>query len=188
MKKIMLMTAIIVLTGMAGFTQAFEKGSQAINLGIGFGNMYYSGSQYYGFFPSVSGSYEYGIVEVPMGSKLTGVVSVGGYMGWSASNYKQNWDDYYYRYNTYIFAVRGNYHFIFHDKFDPYAGVWFGGRINAGHWKGNGNHPDDWEPAKSGVAGGAYVGARWFFNDHIAVYSEMGYMISVFNVGVTFKF
>jgi len=188
MKKTILITAVIVLMGMAGFTQSFEKNSQAINLGLGFGNTDYSGSKYYGFFPSVSGSYEYGIVRVPMGSKLTGVVSVGGYLGWSASNYKENWDDYYYRYNTFIFAVRGNYHFIFHDKFDPYAGIWFGGRIHGGQWKGNGNHPDDWEPAKSAPAAGVYLGARWFFTENFAVYSELGYLISVFNIGVTFKF
>ena len=188
MKKFIIMLTVLVLTSMAGFTQAFEKGSQAINLGIGFGNTDYTGSKYYGFFPSVSGSYEYGIVAVPMGSRLTGIVSVGGYVGWSTSNYKENWEDYYYRYSTVIIAVRGNYHFIFHDKFDPYAGIWVGGRIHGGQWKGNKNHPDNWEPAKSSPAAGAYIGARWFYNENIAVYSELGYLISVFNVGVTFKF
>jgi hypothetical protein len=187
MKKLMLMMAMLVLAGMAGFTQSFEKGSQAINLGIGFGNTSYYESYYYGFFPSISGSYEYGIARVPMGSQLTGVISIGGYLGWSTSNYEKNWDDNYYHYNTFIIAARGNYHFIFHDRFDPYAGVWFGGRINSGKWKGNDNHPEDWEPAKSSPAAGVYVGARWFFNPNIAVYAELGYLISVFNVGITFK-
>jgi len=185
----MLVTAMIVFTGMAGFTQAFEKGSNAINLGMGFGNTAYHESYYYGFFPSLSGSYEYGIVNVPMGSKLNGVVSVGGYLGWSTSNYDKDWnEDYYYHYNNFIIAVRGNYHFIFHDRFDPYAGLWFGGRIQAGHWKGNGDHPEDWEPAKSSPAAGVYVGARWFFTEGFGVYAEMGYLISVINIGVTFKF
>jgi hypothetical protein len=188
MKKCMLMTVMILFTGMAGFTQAFEKGANAINLGIGFGNTYYHGNDYYGFFPSISGSYEHGIVRIPMGSEMTGVISIGGYLGWTASNYEQDWDDYYYRYSTVIVAVRSNYHFIFHDRFDPYAGVWIGGRINGGHWKGNGNHPDDWEPAKPSPAGGVYIGARWFFTENFAIYSELGYLISVFNIGVTFKF
>jgi len=34
MKKTILITAVIVLMGMAGFTQSFEKNSQAINLGL----------------------------------------------------------------------------------------------------------------------------------------------------------
>jgi hypothetical protein len=188
MKKIILITAMLVMAGLASYTQSFEKGANAINLGIGFGSTDYNGSYYSGFFPSFSGSYEYGIVNVPMGSKLTGVVSLGGYLGWSASNYDENWDNYYYRYNTFIIAFRGNYHFIFHDRFDPYAGIWVGGRIHGGGWKGNGNHPEDWEPAKSSPAAGAYIGARWFFTDNFAVYSELGYLISVFNLGVTFKF
>lgn len=182
------MTAMVVFIGMAGFTQSFEKSSQAINLGVGFGNTAYFGSYYSGFSPSFSVSYEHGIVEVPMGSKLTGVISVGGYLGWSTSHYDNNWDDVYYRYNTFIIAARGNYHFIFHDRFDPYAGVWFGAKINGGSWQGNGNHPENWDPAKSGPTGGAYIGARWFFGETFAVYAEMGYLISVMNVGVTFKF
>lgn len=183
----MLILAMIVLTGMTGFTQVFEKGSQAINLGIGLLNTGYSGGYYSGFFPSVSGSYEYGIVEIPMGSKLTGVVSAGGYLGWSTSKYAYNWDNIYYRYNTFIIAVRGNYHFIFHEKLDPYAGIWFGAKIRTGGWHGEGSHPDNWHSASSGATGGAYLGARWYFNDKIAVYAELGYLISFFNVGVTFK-
>jgi hypothetical protein len=188
MKKILLMFAIIVMMGTMGFAQSFDKGSQAINLGMGFGNTAYHSSHYYGFFPSVSGSYEYGIAKIPMGSKLFGVVSLGGYLGWSASKYDEGWDDVYYRYNTVIIAFRANYHFIFHERFDPYGGIWVGAKINGGKWEGNGNHPDDWEPAKASPVGGAYLGARWFFTDRFAVYSEVGYLISVFNVGVTFKF
>lgn len=188
MKKLMILTALVVLTGVSGFAQSFEKGASAINLGMGFGNTGYTESHYYGFFPSVSVSYEYGIVRVPMGSQVNGVVSIGGYTGWSMANYDKNWEDNYYHYNTFIVAVRANYHFIFHNQFDPYAGVWLGAKINGGGWKGNGNHPDDWEPAKSSPAAGAYVGVRWFINNHVGVYSELGYLISVFNVGVTFKF
>ena len=189
MKKKLILVAMVILTGMAGFSQSFEKGASAINLGIGFGNTGYSDNYYYGTYPSVSVSYEYGIAKVPMGSKLNGVVSIGGYTGWSMSNYEENWnDEYYYRYTTLIMAVRANYHFIFHDRFDPYAGMWLGARIHGGGWKGNGNHPDDWNPAKTSPAAGAYIGVRWFFSEHVAVYSELGYLISVMNVGLTFKF
>jgi hypothetical protein len=58
----------------------------------------------------------------------------------------------------------------------------------AANWKGDGSHPGDWKPSKSTPAAGAYIGARWFFTDKFAVYSELGYLISVFNVGITFKF
>jgi len=187
MRKLILMAAMIVLTGVAGFSQVFEKGSQAINLGLGVGNTAYFGSYYSGLLPSFSASYEYGIVEVPMGSDLTGVVSVGGYLGWATSKYDYGWDDIYYLYNSIYIAARGNYHFIFHDKLDTYAGIWVGVKIVSGKWHGDGNYPDDWDEDSTGPAGGAYVGARWYFTDNFAVYSEIGYLISVFNAGVAFK-
>ena len=188
MRKIVLMTAMIVLIGMAGMAQVFEKGSQAINVGIGVGNTGYFNAYYSGFLPSISGSYEYGIVEVPMGTEMTGVVSVGGYLGGSMSKYSYaNWasDDYYLTTDA-IIAVRGNYHFVFHDQFDPYAGVAFGVRLQTSKWKGSGNDPDV-DYADTDPFGGAYAGARWYFTDNFAVYAEVGWLISVVNAGVTFK-
>ncbi len=189
MKKILLVVALVSLTGIASIAQPFGKGVQAINLDLGFGNTNYWGSYYSGFFPSISASYEYGIVEIPMGSDLTGVVSAGGYMGWSTSKYDYSWDDIYYRYNDFIIAARGNYHFLFHDQLDTYAGVWVGVDVVTGGWHGDGNHPDDddWDMASTGPTGGAYLGARWYFNDNFAVNAELGYLISILNVGVTWK-
>lgn len=183
------MAAMIVLISMAGFAQNFEKGSSAINLGIGFGNTSYFGSYYSGFLPSFSGSYEYGIVEVPMGSQLTGVVSVGGYLGFSMSKYSYSYwgsDDYYLTTDI-VVGVRGNYHFIFHDKFDPYAGIILGANLQNSKWRGDGADPDV-DFTDTTPFGGAYVGARYFFSDNFAVYAELGYLISVLNAGVTFKF
>lgn len=188
MRKLMLMMAMILLIGMAAFTQSFEKGSQAINLGIGVGNTAYFGSYYSGFLPSVSGSYEYGIVEIPMGSELTGVISVGGYMGASFSKYGDYGSGHdYYLTSDFIIAARGNYHFIFHDKLDTYAGIWFGVDIASSKWKGSNTDPGV-NYTSTGPTGGAYVGARWFFSDRFGVYAELGYLISVLNFGVTFKF
>jgi hypothetical protein len=188
MRKLILMTAMIALMGMAAFTQSFEKGSQAINIGLGFGNTSYFGSYYSGFLPSASGSYEYGIVEIPMGSQLTGVISVGGYLGASMSKYEfyGNSSEYYLTTNV-IIGARGNYHFIFHDKLDTYAGLWLGVDVVSEKWKGSGSDPN-LDYASTGVTGGAYAGARWLFSDNFGVYAEIGYLISVLNVGVTFKF
>ena len=187
MRKFVLVVAMVVLTGMAGFSQVFEKGSQAINLGLGVGNTNYWGSYYSGFLPSFSASYEYGIVEVPMGSELTGVVSVGGYMGVSLSKYNNNWsNDDYYLTSNFVLAVRGNYHFVFHDQFDPYAGIILGVDIQSQKWKGDGNDPNV-DYAETGPFGGAYAGARWFFSDNFAVFAELGWQVSVLTAGVTFK-
>ncbi len=186
-KSILLVFAMLLGTSMI-FAQPFEKGNHAINLGIGFGNTGYLGAGYKGFIPSISGSYEYGIVEIPMGAELKGVVGVGGYIGWATSRYEYTyWNDLSYHYNSIYFGARGNYHFIFMDKLDTYAGIWLGYKVVNGKWKGSGTVPSDWNATSSSVAGGAYVGARWYFTDTFAAYAELGYLISVFNIGVTFK-
>lgn len=186
-KSIFLVLAMLLGTSMI-FAQPFEKGAQAINVDIGFGNTGYMGTYYKGFVPSISGSYEYGIVEVPMGSELTGVVSVGGYLGWSTATYAYWSSDIKRVYNNITFGARGNYHFIFHDKLDTYAGVWLGYRISNGKWKGDSTIPPGWDDVKSSsVVGGAYVGARWYFTDSFAVNAELGYLISILNLGITFK-
>jgi len=185
MKKIFIALLLMLALGATSFSQVFEKGSQAINLGLGLGNTFPDNS-FYGFRPSLSASYEYGIVEVPMGSTLTGVVSVGGYLGWAGGTHKYS-DDVKYHVTNFYMAARGNYHFIFHDKLDTYAGIWLGGRISSDSWTGDGEYYDDLDDVSSGFAGGFYVGARWYFNDNWAAYSELGYLISFFNIGVTYK-
>ncbi len=185
-KSILLVFAMLLGTSMI-FAQPFEKGNHAINLGIGFGHTGYIGTYYKGFIPSISGSYEYGIVEVPMGAELTGVVGVGGYLGWSTGKYvySNNADRVY---NNVIFGARGNYHFIFMDKLDTYAGVWLGYRVTSWKWVGDGQVPSYWTDSRgSALVGGAYVGARYYFSDTFAVNAELGYLISVLNLGVTFK-
>ncbi len=189
MKKLMLMTAVIVLTGMAGFTQSFEKGSQAFNLDVGFVNTpYFTTSEYEGFYPSASISYEYGIVSIPMGTGLTGVVSVGPYAGFCTTRYNffDN-GDHYSIYDVDL-GLRGNYHFIFHEKLDTYAGVWIGANITNHVWNGDWEEPEGIYFAHgTGLAAGAYAGVRWFFTDILGVNAEVCWLMSVVNVGVTFK-
>jgi hypothetical protein len=190
MKKIIVLFIFLAIGFQAANAQVFAKGTSAINVGIGFGNTYYLGGSYYKFvMPAISASYEYGIVEVPMGSSLTGVVSIGGFLGWSSSKYQYNyWDNVYYMYNFILISARGNYHFIFNDKFDTYAGISLGYIIVNGSWKGSGTHPNDYSFASSKFYPGFYIGGRYYFNQSIGVFAELGYMLTVWNMGVSFKF
>jgi hypothetical protein len=182
MRKLILVMAMILMTGMVGFAQNFDKGSSGINAGIGLGPGYYGGG--YGFAFGVNGSYEYGIVKIPMGDKLHGVIGIGGLAGisWTTSNtYGGDW-----RYTNWTIAARGTYHFIFMDKFDPYAGILLGYRGQSWKWTGTGSGP--WDAGSSGgFTGGFFVGARYYFSDGFGVYAELGYLLNVLNVGVTFK-
>jgi hypothetical protein len=185
MRKLMLMAAMIALTGMAGFAQSFEKGNHGINAGIGLGNGYYGAGYNFGF--GINGSYEYGIVEVPMGSKLTGVVGVGGFAGVSFTSFSYDyWDDGKYKYTNWTIAARGVYHFIFHDQLDPYAGITLGYQGSSWNWTGDGSAPE-YSSTSGYFRGGFFVGARYFFTDNFAAYAELGYMINILNLGVSFK-
>ncbi len=191
MKKLSLLFVAIFLVFATAHSQdaVFGKNNSAINLGIGFGSTILHGVGYKMGFPSISVSYEYGIVEVPMGSKLTGVVSAGGLIGYGGAKYESSlWDNVSYNYNYFLFAARGNYHFIFHDKFDPYAGILIGYYILNGKWKGSGTYHDNWTANSGAFRAGVYVGARWFFTPAIAVFTELGYGMSYFTIGGTFKF
>lgn len=187
MKKLSLLMVFCFLVLASAQSQGdnFGEGSSAINVGVGFGNTVYSG--YDMGFPSISASYEYGIVEIPMGSSLKGIVGVGGLVGFGGAKKDYGWGKI--KANYFIVAARGNYHFIFHEKFDPYAGIilgyYFGNsevEYNPGYTWWN------WEDNSNGFHGGGYVGARWFFTPAIAAFTELGWNVSIFTVGATFKF
>ena len=167
MTKTILMMFLFSLIGMASYAQSFEKGNNGINLGVGLGSGYYYGIGV-GF--GVNASYEYGIVKVPMGSELTGVVGVGGIVGASFSSFGTGL----------LFAVRGSYHVIFHNKIDPYIAIALGYRGYAFS-----------STYSSGVYGdfgfSAVLGARYFFTKKIGVYTELGYMLNIFNLGLSIK-
>lgn len=184
MRKVILMTALIMMAGLAGMAQSFEKGSQAVNIGIGLGPGWRSGSL--GFSFGVNGSYEYGIVEVPMGSTLTGVVGVGGIAGAGFSGATYGLVDNYSSINYFV-AARGNYHFIFHDDFDPYASVLIGFHGYSDKWKGDGPEPPKTTYSGGDFRAGVVVGARYLFSDKFGVYAELGYLLHVFNAGITYK-
>jgi hypothetical protein len=182
MRKLMLITAMILLAGMVGFAQKFDEGSHGINVGMGLGPGYYGSG--YGFAFGVNGSYEYGIVKIPMGSKLDGVIGIGGLAGVSLTTLNEFGGDW--RYTNWTLCARGTYHFVFMDKFDPYAGIVLGLMGTSWKWKGDNTIPDE-TGSSIDFRGGFFVGARYYFTDSFGVYAEMGYLLNFFNAGVTFK-
>ena len=195
MKKVSLLFAGLMLVFFTAQSQGdpFGKGSSAINLGIGFGNTVYTGSAYNMAWPTISASYELGIVEVPMGSSLKGIVGVGGLIAFGGSKYDYSYGAWGYdvKSNYFVVAARGNYHFIFHDKFDPYAGIILGyyfGNSKVTYTSGYPSYAPTWSGDDNGFYGGAYAGARWFFTPAFAVFSELGWNVAIFTIGATLKF
>ncbi len=185
MKKIIFTTVFSLLFCGLISAQSFETGNSVVNIGIGYPSAIHGGN-YYDWKPSITASYEYGIVEIPMGSKLHGVISAGAYLGYSGSKYSVNSSSTdYHKISIFMFTARGNYHFIFHDQLDTYAGLELGGYNVSSKPEGD---PIPFYDDGVHFWAGAYIGARWFFTPGFAVYLELGRNMSIFEGGVAFKF
>lgn len=163
--------------------EAFKKGDKVINLGIGVGSpVGYGGGIPW---PALSISYEQGIIN-DLGPGNLGVGAFFGLQytsynyGLSGSKYKSNWTDVF-------FGGRAAYHYNFNldKKFDPYAGVLIGGRIQS--YTDNSNIKNDnyggffpWV--------GLFVGARYQFVNSLGCFAEMGRGVNFLTFGIDLKF
>ena len=178
MKKVLFITVLAMLLSSPTFAQQFQKGTSAINLGIGFGSAL--GGLGTGR-PAISGSFEYGMWEAG-----PGVISLGGYIGntgyrYSSEGYTQKW-------NYTVVGARSAYHlhaFETVPQLDPYAGLMIGYNIASYSVTGGYEGPNTYG---SGLGYSLFLGARWFFTNNIAVFVELGYGVSAINAGVSFKF
>jgi hypothetical protein len=176
---------IILSMNFPGKAQPFLPGDKVVNLGLGIGATWYSGSGYKVGFPPLSGTFEYGVTELG-----PGVLGIGGYLGFSS--YK--WEDIYtgtsygWKYSSTIIGARGSYHYNFHENLDTYAGMLLGFNIISSKATGNWPSGYDFSANSSSFIWSIYVGGRWYFTDSVAAFLELGYGITWLNIGVAFKF
>ena len=157
-------------------TNSFREGSKVINLQIGFGSTLY-GAGYKGSFPPISISYEQEVAEGKWG--------VGGYLATTSAKWGSGSD--YWKFSYTVIGARGAYHFYTTDKIDTYGGLMLGYDIVSSKWKGEGSE-NTFKASGSGVAYAFFVGGRYYFSDHIGASAELGYGVSVLNLGLAFKF
>ncbi|RYG10268.1 MAG: hypothetical protein EOO07_22445 [Chitinophagaceae bacterium] len=163
---------------------AFEKGESTIQVGFGLGITYADGAVNV---PPLQVRYEKAVTEY---------ISVGGILGYSSSTY--NFQGYDYNFNTgmtyetlfgikqsyLLIGARANYHFETGEKFDPYGGATLGySKISTGDNIGAGVNLKN-----NLVLYGAQIGANYYFSDKIGGWAELGYGISYFNLGLSYKF
>ncbi len=191
MKKQILLALSIFFIGFSvnGQDSLFNKGDKVLNLGIGLGSTLYSGSYYSTKIPPLSASLEYGLIDNLFEvEKLN--LGVGGYVGFSSSQYKYSWynTNYGWNYTYIIIGARGSLHYQVIDGLDTYAGLMVGPKIvvssEFGDWGEVETHST---AANSGLFSAFYFGARYYINDKLAVMGELGYGISYLNLGIAFK-
>lgn len=175
MKKVIFVLAIC-LSAHFTFAQAFQKETNVLNAGVGFGtNLGGLGNAR----PAVSISFEHGTWDIGG----PGVISLGGYLGntgysYKSAGYKQTW-------NYTVVGVRSAYHYngIENPKLDVYGGVMLS--YNIASYKAEGyDGPNNFG---GGLGFSGFVGGRYFFNQKLGIYAELGYGVSTLNAGVAFK-
>lgn len=164
--------AAAVFAGSSAHAQ-FEKGDKLLNAGLNLGGTYGGGF-------GLGASFEAGVHDF---------ISVGAQIDWVTWNH--GWTGYKWKYNFVTIAARGSYHFGKHfltiDNLDLYAGPSLGYRISKytdpSGWTGGLYNAYD-----SGVAFGAFAGARYYFKENLGVFGEVGYNASPVKAGITLKF
>ncbi|MFZ4753451.1 MAG: hypothetical protein ACOYLG_08920 [Chitinophagaceae bacterium] len=174
----------------SGVKPAFDKGSKTLGIFMGIGRNYD-----YGFYsnidqiPAFGLIYDHGIV----GNAGPGTVGIGGMLAYKGASYKYANGKYRANWSNYILAVRGTYHLTIlkdkNNKFDPYAGVMFGLRINRyedTYYNQLGYNPYNY--GNVNPISGFFVGAKYNFAKRIGAFTELGYDISFFRIGLNFNF
>lgn len=196
MKKNHLLILLAILSFNIAHTQVFESGSNHIQVGYGFGlnnskllSAYQSNNSYkYSGFGPVFGSFEHGITD---NIGIGGCISYSSFGGsWVQESYLNSYD-YSYRWSTLSIMIRGAYHFNLNNpKIDSYAGIGLG--IMKFGYKWTSNDPN-FNESNNNISLGTplgyqiFIGGRYLFTDKIGVYGEIGYGISLMNLGLSFK-
>lgn len=183
MKKLLFLIVAGVLSSLhlAGQEPSFQKGDKVLNLGLGLGSTFYTGSHYRTMIPPISASLEFGIVD-EIAEK--GVIGIGPYVGFSHRKYQVN--DWGWKYTDFILGGRGSFHYPFLDKLDTYAGLLIGFNISTSKQFGNPAYDDTY--GSGGLVWAGFVGGRYYFSDAFAGMLELGYGIAYLNLGVALKF
>ena len=175
-KKVFLAAlALIGSVSLANAQEVFQKGTTAINAGIGLGS-YYSGIT----IPPLSVSLDYGVADNLINGN-NGSISVGGFAGYTASSH--TYGAYKTTFSYIALGGRGAFHYQFAPKLDTYAGMMISYDIIS--------TPDSWAnyvwSYGSRVDWSIFLGARYFFTEKVGAFAELGYGFYNLNLGVTFK-
>lgn len=168
MKKILMILSLVAISEMA--LAQHSAGDKNLNVGIGLGSTFATGSS---TIPPIGASFEVGIKDE---------ISVGGYLGYSASENKAG--GFTAKYSYTIIGARGSYHYDFlgNEKIDTYGGLMLGYNVASAKWDGPGQ-----VASAGGITYSFFVGGRYAFKDNLGAFAELGYGISYLQLGLNLK-
>lgn len=162
----------------------FLKGDNVVALGLGLGGTLYSGSGYSSKIPLISLSYERCVKDRLFDDKSS--LGIGGIVGYTSS--KWEYEGYGWKYSDIVIGVRGALHYAFVNKLDTYTGLMLGYDILSSKTIGEMHSEWDYSASTGGFVWAWYLGARYYFTDSFAGFAEVGYGVSILNLGVAMKF
>ena len=183
MKKLLLLIVAAVFTLNLATAQdpTFKAGDKVLNVGLGLGSSWYSGTYYSMTFPPISASLEVGMKD---GVLDKGTLGVGGLVGYSG--YKYEYSNWKWTYSNLILGARGYFHYPLVNKLDTYTGLMLGYNVATSKWNGTGTEPSSSE-SWGGFIWSWFVGGRYYIKDNFAVMAELGYGVYYLTLGVALK-
>ncbi|MBK9758813.1 MAG: hypothetical protein IPO90_02280 [Flavobacteriales bacterium] len=175
--------------------QSFTEGTNVLGVGLGVGGSYGVGFSGSGVSqsPAIALHFDHG-----MGELGPGVWGLGGFLGYKSYKYEFNnsfFSNSYttsYKWTYVVVGARGTWHYNdWHEneKLDTYGGLMLAYR--AASFKDETNYPAGTQVFSAGTYSGlsltVLVGARYYFTDKIGVYGELGYGVSVAQLGLAVK-
>ncbi len=175
MKKTVSLFPILLMLAVVSPVAAqdvFDKGTNVINAGLGFGNIIRSKST---FIVGVGVDFDHCIIDGLINGNAS--IGIGGYLGTGLADRTTS--------STatisgktggfFDFGSRGTFHYQFVDNLDTYAGVAIGARVGT---------YDSFSPSYPFVL----AGARYYMTENFAWMAEVGGGGGFFKVGASFRF
>lgn len=183
-KLVLILIAVFSLVSIANSQNIFVKHDKVVNVGVGMIKNLHVGKNNNGsdFIPHITTSFEYCIADSLFDEKSS--IGVGGYFGYAT--YKKEHTGTAHNQSSvntrsFIFGGRGTIHYQFINRLDTYAGLVIGYNKVI----------DNREMSRSSVKArgwSLFVGAKYYIINNVAITCELGYGISVLDLGVTLKF
>jgi hypothetical protein len=173
----------LIFSGIVNNTMAqeFKSGDNVLSLGLGIGSSL-GHSGYSSQMPGFSLSYEHGQWDVDG----PGNISLGGYIGFKSFKYENIY--YTEKLNYTIIGIRSAYHFnmIKVDHLDVYGGLMLSYNIASYSFSGSDIYTGSEDDNSMSLS--LYCGARYYLSSNMAAFMELGYGVSILNIGGSYKF
>lgn len=179
MKKIIALLLFVSALSIQGTAQNYYQGDMNINAGAGLGS-YLPGNINV---PPVSASFEYGIKDN---------IGAGIFIGYAQTKETiplGTGDEIIWDYSHLMIGARGLYHFFSNENMNLYGGTNLGYNIAEAEFSTNNSQlvPDDKPSNEPAFVYSVFAGGHFYFSDNLGLYAEIGYGVSILNVGATLR-